>query len=79
MTASGNKTNKNMPRYDINPDHTHFIIYDDISDYLGESIGLSSMTINNLEGLSYNRFRDKIESLFTRSLNYYKKNRLGNV
>lgn len=79
MTASGNKTNKNMLRFDINPDHTHFIIYDDLSDSIGDINGFTSISnLNNNEYLSYARFRDKIESLFTRSLNYYKKNRLGN-
>lgn len=68
-----------MLRFDINPDHTHFIIYDDLSDAIGDINGFTSISnLNNNEYLSYARFRDKIESLFTRSLNYYKKNRLGN-
>ncbi|RNA27855.1 transient receptor potential cation channel subfamily M member 2-like isoform X2 [Brachionus plicatilis] len=78
LTASGNKTNKNMLRFDINPDHTHFIIYDDLSESMGDTTGFSSVSnLNNLETLTYCRFRDKMESLLTRSLNYYKKNRLA--
>ncbi|CAF0859038.1 unnamed protein product [Brachionus calyciflorus] len=74
LTASGNKTNKNMYRFDINPDHTHFIIYDDLNNNSNDLIGVSSMVnIADTEGLSYDRFRDKVESLLTRSLSYYKK------
>lgn len=75
MTASGNKTNKNMYRFDVNPDHTHFIIYDDLSN-ASDALGFSSLTNINLDSLSYDRFRDRIESLLTRSLSYYSKKKI---
>lgn len=78
LTASGNKAAKNTFRFDVNPDHTHFIIYDDLPNNNQTEIGgFSSLTSINVVGtndqLSYDQFRDKIESLFTRSLAYYKR------
>lgn len=51
-------------RFDINPDHTHFIIYDDLK---------RNRSDDNEQVESYTVFRDRVESLLTRPLNYYKK------
>lgn len=64
IPASGNKTDSNGFRFDINPDHTHFIIYDD-------SRRLDRPTEDDLE--TFDVFRDRIESLLTRSLSYYRR------
>ena len=60
LTASGNKSFGKVHRFDVNSNHTHFIIYDDLST-----------EHKNL--LSYDEFRNKTELFFTRSLTYYRK------
>ena len=80
ITASGNRINgKSNYRFDINPDHTHFIIYDDISakketTNLNTSLVVgANPTPDDLSTIDYDLFRNMIESLFTRSLSYYKR------
>lgn len=60
IPASGNKSESSGFRFDINPDHSHFIIYDD-----------SRPTDDELE--CFEVFRDCIESLLIRPLSYYKR------
>lgn len=80
MTAQGN--NIKSYKFDANPDHTHFIIYDDLAVAAHtanapnkETAILSSMINLNCEDglMNYDQFRNRIESLFTRSLTYYKR------
>jgi hypothetical protein len=58
IRASGNKLTGKTFRFDLNPDHTHFIIYNEK---------------NNSEQMNYNSFRNRLESLFTKSLSHYKR------
>jgi hypothetical protein len=48
-----------LQRFDLNADHSHAIIYDDIM-------------LENDDQISYDEFRNKLEFLFTKSLSYYK-------
>lgn len=79
LTISGNKTSSSSStgtkayKFDVNPDHTHFIIYDDESKK-PMSMDASLSNLNHDEHmLSRDEFRSKLEYLFTRSLSYYKR------
>ena len=64
LTSSGNKTTGKNYRFDVNPDHSHLIIYDDLKPVDNSE---------EIDRLGYDQFRNKIENLFTRSLGYYKR------
>jgi len=53
-------------RFDVNSDHTNFLIYDEDSSKLTETDDSSIQ-------LSYDQFRNRVESLFTRCLSSYKR------
>ena len=55
---------ENRFRFDVNPDHSHLIIYDDVTD--------KDMDLN--DSISYDEFRNRTEFLFTKRLTYYRKN-----
>lgn len=57
MTASGNKITGKIFRFDLNEDHTHFIIYD--------------AEKSDSDNMNYDTFRNRAELLFTKSLFYY--------
>jgi hypothetical protein len=66
-------------KFDVNPSHTHLIIYDDVSQQkVSESVAIPNLgSITNLvtenTELTYDRFRNRIEYLLTRSLTHYKR------
>lgn len=53
-------------RFDVNSDHTNFLIYDEDSSRLTDTDDSSIQ-------LSYDQFRNRVESLFTRCLSSYKR------
>ena len=63
LTASGNKSFGKVHRFDVNSNHTHFIIYDD----------LEKVTNDEKQEITYDEFRNRTLMLFTRSLSYYRK------
>lgn len=63
LTASGNKSFGKVHRFDVNSNHTHFVIYDD----------LEKITNEEKQEITYDEFRNKTVMLFTRSLSYYRK------
>ncbi len=82
VTASGNKTmgKSGQYRFDVNPDHTHFVIYDDVTPAVAaarsstvETGGGGSVDQQQQPQMEIDHFRYWIESLLTRSLVYYKK------
>ena len=83
VTASGNKTmgKSGQYRFDVNPDHTHFIVYDDVTPAAAVAAGRPSETLTvgdqqqqqQQAPIEIDQFRYLIESLLTRSLTYYKK------
>lgn len=52
-----------MYRFDLNADHTHFLIYD--------------ASKNDTEHMNYTLFRYRVESLFTKSLSHYRRTPLS--
>ena len=65
LQCSGNKTTGKSTRFDVNPGHTHLIIFDDSqvpTDAADETIKLD-----------FNYFRNRLESLFTCTLGYYRR------
>ena len=65
IPASGIKSDGNSYRFDINPDHTHFLIYDD------------SRQAKTPPDFDLNMFRDQIETLFVCLLSYYRRRRVN--
>jgi len=63
VSCSGNKTSGKVTRFDINEEHTHLLILDDLG------------VADNDEGnqLNFDQFRNKVEWLFTRPLSYYRR------
>ena len=87
LSITGNKTSSALSggtktyKFDANPDHTHFIIYEDeILQTVGKKpIDLTS-SINNLSSddgcWRHEEFRSRLEYLFTRSLKSYMRKSL---
>lgn len=68
ISLLGNKSDGKNYKFDINPDHTHFLIYDDC-----QASSAAAASESDQDGsMSYDTFRDRVEALFTRSLTYYK-------
>ena len=59
LTASGNRTSGKEFRFDVNPSHTHFVIYNDTFTPGNE------ITDENGQTLDYTLFRSRVESLLT--------------
>ncbi len=65
VTATGNKINGKQYRFDLNANHTHFIIYDKTRK--------TTAIASDDNDMSYIAFRSHVELLLTRSLAHYKR------
>jgi hypothetical protein len=74
IPAIGSKSDGKSYKFDMNPDHTHAVIYDDYAQQ-NSMANQNEATMANEENSppSYNQFRDQVESLLTRSLSFYKR------